>query len=793
MSNSELANLLTKRELFNKQRRTFWVSAVALGLVLAIALPLAAESARSLYNKGRDAEARQDVEAAYEFYKQAYDQKPKELAYRASYERMRFEAAAKKVSRGQMLREQGQLDKALAEFQKAAEIDSSSAIAQQEIKRTQEMIQRQQNPGPPAPQSQTTPPPDAIKRRLAEAQGPVELQAISDQPITLKMTEDTKVIYETIGKLAGINVLFDPDYTSRRIKIELNGVTLPEALEIVAFESKTFWRPITSNSVFVAADTTAKRKELEQSVVKTFYLSNVSQPTELQDIVNAMRTILEINRIQQLPSQGAIVVRGTPDQVALADKLIGDIDKAKSEVIVDVAIMQVQKSKMRTLGLQPPSSVTASYSTPNNVSGGSSSGNTFQLGAFKGFNPSENIALTIGTATANFLYNDSSTKIIQNPQIRALDGQKASLKIGDRVPVATGSFQPGIGGVGINPLVNTQFQYIDVGVNIDITPRIHANREVTLKMTMDISAVTRTANIGGIDQPVIGQRKIEHEIRLKEGEVNLLSGFLEDDDIKNLSGIPGLAKVPFLKYFFASEHKEKTDNEIVFMLTPHIVRMQDISELNSKSIDVGSGSSIELRRAPARPAQQQQQPQAPAAAPAPPMQPQANNNVAPNVAANQPAPSAAQPEPSANAAPSATADRAMLNFDPANSKQTKGQTFTVNVQLSSQQQMHSFSVQLQYDPKLLQLANISNGGFLSSDGQAVAIVHRDDPASGKLQITGTRPPGSGGVAGNGSVFTLTFVAKAPGETAIAPIGLFPRDEAGTPIMMSAGQATVSIQ
>jgi general secretion pathway protein D len=797
MSNSELANLLTKRELFNKQVRTFWVAAVALGLVLAIALPLAAESAKSLYKKGRDAEARQDVEAAYAFYKAAYDQKPKELSYRSSYNRMRFEAAAKKVSRGQMLREQGQLDAALAEFQKAAEIDSSSAIAQQEIKRTQEMIQRQQNPAQSSPQSQAAPVDNPIKRRLAEAQGPVELQAISDQPITLKMTEDTKVIYETIGKLAGINVLFDPDYTSRRIKIELNGVTLPEALEIVAFESKTFWRPITSNSVFVAADTTAKRKELEQSVVKTFYLSNVSQPTELQDIVNAMRTILEINRIQQLPSQGAIVVRGTPDQVALADKLIGDIDKAKSEVIVDVAIMQVQKGKLQTLGIQPPASVTASYSTPNNVSGGSSNGSTFQLGAFKGFNPSENIALTIGTATANFLYNDTSTKIIQNPQIRALDGQKASLKIGDRVPVATGSFQPGIGGVGINPLVNTQFQYIDVGVNIDITPRIHANREVTLKMTLDISAVTRTANIGGIEQPVIGQRKIEHEIRLKEGEVNLLGGILENSDVKNLTGIPGLAQVPFLKYFFASDHKEKNDNEIVFMLTPHIVRSQDITELNSKSIDVGSGSAIELRRAPARPAPPQQQPppQQPAvSAPAPQQnqpQPQASNNAAPNVAANQPPP--AQPEPSAAPAPAATADRAMLNFDPATTKQAKGQTFTVNVQLSSQQQMHSFSVQLQYDPKLLQLANISNGGFLSSDGQAVAIVHRDDPVGGKLQITGTRPPGSGGVSGNGSVFTLTFVAKAPGETTIAPIGLFPRDEAGSPIMMSAGQATVSIQ
>src|SRR5205823_478292 len=467
-------------------------------------------------------------------------------------------------------------------------------IAQQEIRRTQQMIDAAKAPGPKA----ATPAPSGLEQRVQEAQGPVELATISNIPITLKLTEETKVIYETIGKLAGINVLFDPDYTSRRIKIELNGVTLPEALEIVAFESKTFWRPITDNSIFVAADTTAKRKELEQSVVKTFYLSNVSQPTELQDIVNAMRTILEINRIQQLPSQGAIVVRGTPDQVALAEKLINDIDKAKPEVIVDVAIMQVQKGKLQTLGIQPPASVTASYSTPNNVSGGNSN-NTFQLGTFKGFNPSENIALTIGTATANFLYNDTSTKIIQNPQIRALDGQKASLKIGDRVPVATGSFQPGIGGVGINPLVNTQFQYIDVGVNIDITPHVHSSeREVSLKMTLEISSVTNTTNIGGIQQPIIGQRKIDHEIRLKDGEINLIGGIFEDQDVKNLSGVPGLSQIPLFKYLFSENRTERTQNEIVFVLIPHIVRSLDLNQANLRPIEVGTGQAIDVRMRP---------------------------------------------------------------------------------------------------------------------------------------------------------------------------------------------------
>src|SRR5205085_4422289 len=193
--------------------------------------------------------------------------------------------------------------------------------------------------------------------------------------------------------------------------------------------------------------------------------------------------------------------------------------------------------------------------------------------------------------------NDNTVKIIQNPQIRALDGQKATLKIGDRVPVATGSFQPGIGGVGINPLVNTQFQYLDVGVNIDITPKVHQGGEVTLKIALDVSAVTSTTNIGGINQPVIGQRKIEHDIRLREGEVNLMGGILEDQQTKSLSGIPGLAQIPILHYLFAQSTTEHRENEIVFVLIPHIVRGIDLSDLNRRALDVGTASAIELHRA----------------------------------------------------------------------------------------------------------------------------------------------------------------------------------------------------
>ena len=678
--------------------------AAILLLVVATTLPASPSGANSLFNKGKDAEARQNYELAYDYYKQAFDLKPKDLAYRAAYERLRFYAGASHVKRGQLLRDSGKLDEALAEFQKAVEIDPSSPIAQQEIRRTQQMIDTAKTPGPKA----VAPAPSGLQQRVQEAQGPVELAAISNIPITLKLTEDTKVIYETVGKLAGINVLFDPDYTSRRVKIELNGVTLEQALQIIALESKTFWRPVTPNTIFVASDTPAKRKDVEQSVIKTFYMANLSQPTELQDVVNALRQILEISRIQPLPSQGALVVRGTPDQIALAEKLVGDLDKARSEVIVDVAVMQVSRDKARTLGINPPTSTTTTTTGTGTSTGAaatsstSGTANTINLNRLGNLNATD-FTVTINPATATALFSDSSTKIIQNPQIRAVDGQKASLKIGDRVPVATGSFQPGIGGVGINPLVNTQFQYLDVGVNIDITPKVHAGREVTLKISMDISNVTGQSNIGGISQPIIGQRKIEHEIRLKEGEINLLGGMLEDSATKSLTGIPGFSQIPILRHLFGQTTTEHRENEIVFALIPHVVRSQDLSELNQRALQVGTASAIELRRV-SRPAPSDGG--APAAAPA---QPQ------PTPAPTQPAPPPPQtPPPSQGSA----AGNASFVFDPANITQPAGSTFAVNVLLTGAQNVYSVPLQVGYDPKVLQVVNVSNGGLLSQDGRA---------------------------------------------------------------------------
>jgi general secretion pathway protein D len=460
--------------------------------------------------------------------------------------------------------------------------------------------------------------------------------------------------------------------------------------------------------------------------------------------------------------------------------------------------MQVSRDKAHTLGINPPTSVTVALqpnvntTTPTTTTGTtttttSSTSNGISLNSLGNLNATD-FQVTIPSMTASALMSSTDTKIIQNPQVRALDGQKASLKIGDRVPVATGSFQPGIGGVGINPLVNTQFQYLDVGVNIDITPRVHAGREVSLKMSMDVSAVDSYVSIGGISQPVIGQRKIENEIRLKDGEVSLLGGMMEDSRTKSLAGIPGLSSIPILKYLFSQDTSDHSTNEIVFVLIPHIIRGPEISAGSADMLDVGTANSLQLR--------QVTRPAAPAGTPgaAGPGAGSLGSATYPGSAnpgsASPGSANPGAPKPMA-ANPGATAGT--FQFDPPTLTPAKGSTFTVNVTLSGGQNVYSVPVQLSYDPNQLQLVNVSNGGFLSQDGQAVALVHRDDPLTGTLQVTATRPPGAGGVSGQGAVMTLTFMAKSPGQSALTITRGGARDPAMQPIAMSGAQAAITIQ
>ena len=423
------------------------------------------------------------------------------------------------------------------------------------------------------------------------------------------MANDIKVVYDTIGKVSGLTVIYDPDVQARRIPVDLNNVTLEQALDIVALESKTFWKPVTENIIMVIPDNTQKRRDYEEQVVRTFYLSNVSIPQDLTEITTGLRQLLDLKRIQQVNAQNAIIIRDTPDKVDLAEKIIRDIDKAKPEVMVQMEVLQARTDNMHNLGILPgqsasiaisPNSTTNSTTTGSTSTSSSSTG-TVTLNQLTHLNQND-VVLTLPGATANFLLTDTNTKIIENPEIRAIDGQPAKLRVGDRVPVATGSFQAGVGvgstaGAGfVNPLVNTQFQYIDVGVNVDITPHVHANRDISLKVSVEVSSVTGTSNIGGIQQPIISQRKIEHEIRLKEGEVSVLGGLFQRIDSRTLNGWPGLANVPIMRYLFSTDNVDHQEDEVLIVLIPRIVRMPEWTRENLRALYSGTESFPGVKR-----------------------------------------------------------------------------------------------------------------------------------------------------------------------------------------------------
>jgi general secretion pathway protein D len=571
-------------------------------------IPAFAESAESLYKAGDRAERKNNLDVAYLAYKQAHDAKPNDPKYMAAYLRLRFYAAAQHIHAGELLRDEGKIQESLAEFRMAVQIDPSNFEALGQVRRTTDQIQKQLRDAELAHQSKTQI--STIEKDARNAAGPVALDLKSDMPVSLHMTSTVDVIYKTIGKLAGFNVLMDPDYKPQKITFELKDVSLRDALSMISTQSKTFWRPLSANTIMVSSDSGAKRKDLEQNVMKTFYLHNAATPADLQQAAGTLKAILDITHIQVTPDQRSLTLRGTPDQMILAQKLLGDIDKPKSEVVIDVMVLEVSRDRLRTLGTNPPTSASLSLA-PGGAS--STSGSTsLTLNSFTSLGAGD-VSVSIPGASLSALASDSNTKVLQRPEIRAMDAEKASLKIGDRIPIATGSYQS-----GITSGVNTQFQYIDVGVNIDITPYIHSNNEVTLKMSLEVSSVTGEQSIDGVTEPTIGQRRIEHQARLADGEVNLIGGILEDTETKSLSGYPVLTKIPILKYLFGQENKERQQSEIVFAIIPHIIRSPEITDENMKMVDLGTANSVTYRKAEVKADSPDASP-APAQTPAPPV------------------------------------------------------------------------------------------------------------------------------------------------------------------------------
>jgi general secretion pathway protein D len=736
------------------------------------------------FNQGKKAETIQDYDAAFVFYQKAAKANPYNSSYKIKLNRVRFEASELHVKHGVELRKQGDLQGAAAEFQRAQAIDPSSPVADQELRKTVEMIAEKNR----AADAAAEPPPDPNEAPLAAM--PPEIKPLSHAPINLKMSEDAKKVFDTVGKLAGLTVIYDPDFPARRITVELNNVTLEQALEIVSLESKAFVKAVTENIIFVVPDQPQKRRDYEEQVVKTFYVSNTVQPQDLTEIVTGLRQLLDLKRLQQLNSQNAIIIRDTPDKLLLAGKLIADIDKAKPEVVIQVEVLEARTDRLRDLGILPGQTASISINPNNSTSSNTPSNqNTpaITLNQLRHLNGSA-YAVTLPSLTANAVLTDSNTKIIQNPEVRSVDGQTAKLRIGDRIPIATGSFSSGIGiaggtAGGISPLVNTQFTYLDVGVNIDLTPRVHPNRDVSLKLKVEVSAHTNDVSIGGITQPVISQRVIEDDIRLKEGEVNIVGGLVQRTESKTLEGWPGLAKLPLLSYLFSHNKTDKQEDEVLIVLTPRIVRIPEWTKANLRPMYSGSETNVQVKR--------ESEVRAPVLQPPPTAKPAQAPAANQNMGAPTPTLAPAATTPAAGTIPGTP--EAKIRFEPQSLTLKAGQTATIGVVVEDVNDLFSIPLLLQYNPAVISVEEVQHGGFLSGGTQEIAIVWQPFKEKGQAIISATRKPNTPGVSGSGTLLGIVVKGLAPGASSLSIVQVNAKDSQQKLIPLATSEATVQVQ
>ena len=779
-----------------------------MAILMALAGGLEARSHKGdkLLKQGKVAENQGDWESALDAYEKALSTDPNDPEYMLAARRARFQAGQKHVDTASKLRQDGQLEAAIVEYQKAILNDPGSAIALQEWRRTSDMLEKEKISGKLAGAERGLTPTDRARKesdlKAASMMAPPELQPIIRVIPSLKMNnQPAKVLFETVGKLGGVNVIFDPTFTpqSRNLNVEFSNSTIEQALDYLAVLTKTFWKPISANTIFVTDDNVTKRRDYEDNVVKVVYVQNATSIQEFQEIATAVRSLTEIRRVFTYNAQKAILMRATPDQIALAEKLIHDLDKPKAEVVIDVIIMEANRSRTRTLAAQIISGGSAGLNipvsfTPRNpilsgttTSTGSTGSNT-GTGATTTTTQSSGISLsklghistndfstTLPGALLNLIMSDRSTKVLQSPQVRASDGQKVTLRIGDKIPYATGSFQPGVGSVGVSPLVSTQFNFADVGVNVDLTPQVHGNNEVTLKGSVEVSNVADHVTIGGVDQPIIGQRKNEFEIRLREGEVNILGGLSQVSDSKNIGGIPGIVNIPILGRLFGGESTDRETGQLLIAMIPHIIRTPNYSEADLRAVASGSDLVFKVNYAPR-----------PAPADAPP---------APQPAA-APVPVETKPaeiKPSIPGVPTPGAGARLVFLPPSVNAQLSG-AISVTLQAENVQDLFSATpIKIKYDPKMLRLNDITPGELLSRDGQKVNAARDIRNDAGEASVTLTRLPGATGMSGTGPLCTFTFTAVGKGNATVTLTDFGLKDSQQQPIVVTAPELPVTIQ
>jgi len=548
----------------------------ALVVVLALLVGCAAQKA---YRKAERESERENWDSAVLGYSKAVALDPGNSRYAMALHQAKLMAASEHFAKGRRYADSQQLKLAIAEFQQTLLLAPGHEHAENELERVVKELRRREEA------------PSEIQRLKDEArrrdQGPPKLDPRSNIPILLKF-KDTEVgkIFEAMSKASGINFIFDDKVdTDKPMDIDIGNVSLEKALDVLMLQTKNFYKVIDEFTLLIAPDTRQKRQEYEDQVIRTFFLSNADTKT----VVTLLRSLLQSRQIAENPDLNSVTIKDTPPKVAIAERIINANDKSKGEVLVDVELLEINRTTAQTLGIDLSSKILTlqfrdgDQRLPlNNLDPLRQSGN-WTIGV-------------IPTVTLDFLKTDSDTKSLAKPQVRVSEGERAEILIGDRIPIPTTSFNTSqtIGG-NIVPI--TSFTYQNVGITLQIEPRVHHNKEVTLKLQVEISQVSGSVptGTGGQEQPIIGTRQIQSVLRLRDNETNLLAGLITRQDTDSLSGVAGLMDVPGLRRVFGRTSRENRQNDIILTLTPRIIRIPDITEEDLMTLWVGTEENMQLR------------------------------------------------------------------------------------------------------------------------------------------------------------------------------------------------------
>jgi general secretion pathway protein D len=549
---------------------------------LALALAVTGCATMGTYRTGQRAEQAQDYDRAVAEYTAALKKHPNDRTTQLALQRAKLRASQDHAARARRLEATGKLDEALVEYQMAAELNPSDgdvdnavrnlrtqlrnrvAVSREGKTQLETLINQSQNLGPPG----------------------LELPADVRLPASLVFRDaSVRDVFTVIARFANVNIVFDPTFRDDRITIDLSNVTLDQALAAVSSATRNFYKVTAQRTITVIPDTAAKRREYEEEVVRTFYLSNA----DLKETIDLLRIVVDARRIAPLTANNALTIKDTPERVAAAGRIIQAIDKARPEVVIDVELLEVNRTKLLEYGLQIASPGSAGIN-------GAADANKQNLTLENLTNLSQSDIILTGLPALYYrlLKSDSNTRTLANPQLRTSEGVAAQARFGEQIPVPVTTFAPiATGGVAQQPI--TSFQYQNIGVNIDITPRTHHDDDVSLALKVVVTSQLGTG-FGGL--PTFGNREITTSIRLRDGETNLLAGLIRDDERTLMEGIPGLSDVPVVGRLFAHNRKETTQTDVVLTLTPHIIRVLDLTQDDLRPFRVSADANAPLIELP---------------------------------------------------------------------------------------------------------------------------------------------------------------------------------------------------